>query len=266
MINSVPALSIAAMAVSLAVCIAIVLLGFVLLNKKTKGDSNCILIGAGTFVVFALVLETILHQVMFRVFGEALTGNIRIYALYGGAAAALFEETGRLITMKLFMKNKLKKENALMFGLGHGGAEAIIVGAMTYMSNIALSVMINKNMSDMLLSSAQGSVREQATEQLSALGATPAYQFLLGGAERVLAFVLQLCLSYIVYRAVKNKKPVFYLLAVFIHFAVDAGLVIIMKKLPVYAVEIILAVMVITIAIITFNKYKAEKEETLTEQ
>ena len=71
----------------------------------------------------------------------------------------------------------------------------------------------------------------------------------------------EICLSYIVYRAVKNKKPLLYILAVAIHFAVDASLVVIMKYVSVYTVEAILLLTVTVIALITFSKYKAEKEE-----
>ncbi len=262
MIRSVPVLSIAAMAVNAVAVTLIPIIAFIYINKKTKCRQSCVLVGAGTFVVFALILETILHQIVFHFFGEKLNESILLYALYGGLAAGLFEETGRLISMKLFMKKALTKENSLMFGIGHGGAEAIIVGTMTAFSNIALSVMINANQIDKLLSSVDSSQKQAVTQQLSALGATASGEFLLAGVERLCAFVLQLCLSYIVYRAVRNKKPLFYILAVTIHFAVDAALVVLAKNISAFAVEIILVLAVTCIAFITFKSYKSEKQKT----
>lgn len=47
-------------------------------------------IGAATFIVFALILEQILHIVVIKATGTALTGNIWLYALYGGLAAGIF--------------------------------------------------------------------------------------------------------------------------------------------------------------------------------
>lgn len=262
MIQSVPALSIAIFAINAVIILAIPIAALIIIVKKTKCNPVYILAGAGTFIVFALILETLLHQVVFHFFGETLTGNIWLYALYGGLTAGLFEETGRYISMKLFMKKALTKQNSLIFGVGHGGAEAIIVGAMTAFSNIVMSVMINTGQIDKLLSTVDSSQKEAAVAQLSALSTTPAGELLLGGFERLSAFGIQICLSYIVYRAVKNKKPLFYILAVAIHFAVDASLAVLAKYIPLYCVEIILAAETVCMALIVFNKYKSEKEET----
>ena len=131
--------------------------------------------------------------------------------------------------MKLFMKKDFTKQNALMYGIGYGGAEAVIVGTMTYISNIAVSVMINSGQFEPILAQLDEAAKAQV-EQYSALWNLPAYEFLLAGLERASAFVLQLCFTYIIYRAVKNKKPALYVLSVFMHFAVDAGTVLLLKK------------------------------------
>ena len=262
MLQSVSGLSIAAMAVAAVLAIAVPVVAAVFLIKKTKGNAINIIVGAGTFVVFALILETILHQIVFRIFGEQLNANIWLYAFYGGLAAGLFEETGRFISMKLFMKKSLTKENAVVFGIGHGGAEALLVGGLTYISNIFMSVMINMNAFDILLKGTDDSMKTQVYEQISALWTTPANQFLLAGVERVFAFALQICLSYIVYRAVRYKKPAFYFLALALHFAVDACVVILAKKTQLWLVELILAAAVVCIALITYKVYKKEKCQT----
>ena len=57
-----------------------------------------------TFIISALVLEKLLHAAVFKAFGTALNANIWLYTLYGGLAAAVFEETGRLLAMKYAMK------------------------------------------------------------------------------------------------------------------------------------------------------------------
>ncbi|MBO4339458.1 MAG: YhfC family intramembrane metalloprotease [Clostridia bacterium] len=261
MISAVPVTSIIAMAVNAVVVTLLPIIAFIYVTKKFNCAQNCVLVGAGTFVVFALVLETVLHQVVFRIFGETLMGNTWLYALYGGLAAGLFEETGRLISMKLFMKKCLTKENSLMFGIGHGGAEAIIIGAMTAFSNIVMSVMINMNQVDKLLATAGENEKDAAIQQLSALGTTPAGEYLLGGFERIVAFAMQICLSYMVYRAVKYKKPVFYIIAILIHFALDASTVIILKATSVYITECILFAETVCLSIIVYKAYRAEKDE-----
>ena len=75
------------------------------LVKKYKVNLRTILIGAAVFIVFALVLETILNQIVLKgPHGAAITGNIWYYALYGGLAAGIFEETGRFLAMKFLLK------------------------------------------------------------------------------------------------------------------------------------------------------------------
>jgi len=263
MLGTVPAMNIAAMVVTAVVTVLIPITAFIILNKKAKCKQTCVLVGAGTFIVCALILESIVNFAVSRLLGETLRENIWVYALYGGLAAGLFEETGRYISMKLFMKKDLTKQNAFMYGIGYGGAEAVIVGTMTYVSNIAVSVMINIGQFEPMLAQLDEAAKAQVIEQYSALWNLPAYEFLLAGLERASAFVLQLCFTYIIYRAVKNKKPALYVLSVFMHFAVDAGTVLLLKKamLPSVAVEFILVAVTAVLATVIYKQYKAEKEE-----
>ena len=260
MYESVSAVSIAVMLVVAAVTILLPVAAFWFLTKRAKCNQNYVLVGIGAFVVAALILETLLHQLMFRIFGEQLTGNTLIYALYGGLAAGLFEETARYISMKLFMKKNLTKQNSLVYGIGHGGAEAILLCGMTYISNVAISVLINLNQFELILKDLTEDQKQQVIAQLSPLWEYPSHQFLLAGVERAAAFALQICLSYIVYRAVKYKKPIFDFIAVAIHFAVDAGIVLLSKAVPVYLVELILLASVACLSVIVYKQYKAEKE------
>ncbi len=53
--------------------------------------------------------------------------------IYLGLLAGLFEEIGRFLAFKFFypkQKIELNKKNALLFGLGWGGIEAIIIGCL----------------------------------------------------------------------------------------------------------------------------------------
>ena len=141
--NTVSSASITGMVVSLLLCVAAPVALCVLLKRRTGAKLSDMLLGAVVFVIFAMFLEQMLHLAMRAVFGEKLTGNLWLSALYGGAAAAIFEEFGRLIAMKYFLGSQLKKENALMYGVGHGGVEALFVGGLTCVSNLATSAMVN---------------------------------------------------------------------------------------------------------------------------
>ncbi len=211
--NTVPALSLAAMAVTLVISFGLPIVLCVRYKRRGAHLKNFFL-GCAVFVLFVLVLEQLMHSVVLGRFQSFFTENIFAYALYGGLAAGVFEETGRYLAMRFLMKKTLNKQEALMYGAGHGGIEAMLLVGLTYINNISASVMIN--------SGAAAALPEELAAQLSPLLTTPSYVFLMGGLERISAIVLHICLSYLVYRAVKGRKPGFYFLAVFLHFAVDA--------------------------------------------
>ena len=72
---------------------------------------------------------------------------------------------------------------------------------------------------------------------------------------------LHICLSYLVYRAVKDRRILIFFLAILIHAAID-GVVVILPGVgcPTWAVEIILALMTAALAFFTVKAYRKEGE------
>ena len=259
MIEAVPQASIAGMVFTLIVTLADPVLVAIIAKRKTDGTIVYIFLGAGAYVVFALALEQFLHMAMAAALGERLTGNVWLYAFYGGAAAALFEETGRFVAMRLLMKKSLEKQNSVMYGIGHGMMEGISLTLLAYLPNLVTSVKINNGSIETALSSLDAASRAGTIEQLSTLWTTGSDRFFLAGAERLAAFVLQICLSYLVYCCVKNRKPAWYLLAFALHFLVDAGIEVLQNYVSLYVVELYLIICVAVIAFFTFRKYQTDQ-------
>ncbi|SEK97411.1 Uncharacterized membrane protein YhfC [Pseudobutyrivibrio ruminis] len=227
--------------------------------NKLKAKMISFWIGAATFVVFALVLEQLLHIGMINQFGEALTGNILIKAIYGGLAAGIFEEVGRFISMKLFMKRLLNKENAFMYGVGHGGIEAMIIVGLTTVSNLISAYMINTGLMEKSLELFDSDIKQQTIDQLSLLWTTSPVDFYMAGVERVVAITLHLSLSYIVYRAVKDGKIQLLFLSIALHAFADFVTVLVAGYAPIIVVEIILIVIVSIIAVFVYKRFSAEQ-------
>ena len=144
MINTVPAASVVGMGFSLLVAFALPITLFILCRKRLNAARLPALIGALTFTVAVLVLENAAHGLLRPLTSSpAVQGSVLLTAVYGGLMAALFEEFGRLAAMKLFMKKTLTKENALMYGVGHGGIEAVLTAGILYISNLATAIMVN---------------------------------------------------------------------------------------------------------------------------
>lgn len=258
-ITPVSIASIIAMVFTLLICVAVPFAACIIAMHKWKGKVriSSFFIGAATFILFAMILERILHAVVIGATGTLLTGNIWLYAIYGGLAAGLFEETGRFLAMKFCMKNTLNRENAILYGIGHGGIEAILIVGLTYVNNLIYSLLINSGFLPSLLSAYDADTQQTVLQQLTVLGTTPSYLFYIAGMERINAMLLHVVLSYLVYLAVKNRKAGLYVLSIFLHALLDAGIILLSGKLPLILCEVILFAAVLLIA---FALYKYEKK------
>ncbi|MCR5070806.1 MAG: YhfC family intramembrane metalloprotease [Bacteroidales bacterium] len=221
------------------------------LVKKQHTKLTTILVGAGVFFVFALLLEPLLHQVVLKgPNGAAITGNIWYYALYGGLAAGIFEETGRFLGMKFLLK---KEPNgalpAVAYGTGHGGMEILMIFGVTMISNLAISLMINAGQADTILAAVPAETQGQVEAQFAQLQGLNAGELLLGFWERISALILQLGLSVIVWTAIRKGGKWLWLFpaAILLHALVDACAVTLSKSVSVTIVELIICSMAIAV-------------------
>ena len=253
----VPTSSIILMSVNAIVGIAVPLCLSWYLVRKHHAQWSSILIGAGTFILFALILESILHQLVLKgPHGEAILGNTLRYALYGGLAAGIFEETGRFLSMKFLMKKEpATAVPGLAYGMGHGGAEMIIIFGLTMISNLAMSVMINSGQADLLFSQVPEEAAAQVQAQVDMLQTTTTGAWLIGIWERVSALVLQLGLSILVWAAVRKGGQWLWLFpaAILLHAWVDAGAVLMQKSVGMVQLELILSAEAVAVAAIAYK-------------
>ena len=260
---SVPTLSLVCMALAALFCFAMPVL-LLIYYKKKGADVLPFFVGCAVFVLFALILETLMHQLVLKVLpvGEKIMGNTLLYALYGGLAAGIFEETGRFLAFKTVLKKKLGNDrNALMYGAGHGGIEAILIVGLTYIGNIVMSVLINAGQTDMLTATATGETADQLKTVLDSLITTAPWTYLLAIVERALAITTHICLSVLVFFAVKKPgKGWLFPLAILLHAVLDGLLVILAAHLPAAAVEGCLAVLVLGLVFLARALWKKNAE------
>ena len=219
--------------------------------KEFKSGLKSILTGAGVFVVFALILESIVHQIVLKgPHGPAIIGNTYYYALYGGLMAGLFEETGRFLSMKLILKKESPAAStAISYGVGHGGIELLLIFGATMVSNFAISAIINAGNLDGLLATVPEANRAQVQTQLEGLQTLTTTTLLYGLWERVSAIILQVGLSIIVWTAVRKGGKWLWLFpaAILLHALVDALAVIISKNAGMLQTEIVVCALAIAV-------------------
>lgn len=263
--NVVPALSILAMAVVMVLTVVLPLGLLVILAKKKKAAPLAFFVGCGVFLLFAMVLEGIANSLLFThtEAGRRLQENLWAYALAGGLMAGLFEETGRFLAFSTVLKKLRDNDwNALMYGAGHGGMEAILTVGLTFLNQIIYAILLNTGHRELLTGQLSGQALTQMESLLSALVTTPSSAFWLGGLERLSAMLLHLALSVLVWFAVKEAgKRYLFPLAIVLHALFDAVMLVLARSgLALWAVELVCLGSALLIALLTALIWKSRKQ------
>ena len=186
-LNTISGLAIVGVICSVVLSMGVPIALFIAGRVKLKARISSFFIGAGTYLLFAMLLEQLLHVLVIQFCGLNAQSRPWLYYVYAALAAAVFEETGRLIAMKFWMKKWLDFPNALMYGIGHGGVEAILLGGLSGISNLVSMLMINSGAMQNTLAALPAESANQTVSQLSALWTTPAPLFFVSGIERISA-------------------------------------------------------------------------------
>lgn len=220
---------IAAMGLVLLLTVAVPLGGMLFLHRR-GGRWRAFLVGAGTFVLFALVLEPILHNLILGSgAGAAIQGNIWLYGLYGGLMAGLFEETGRFLAFRYALRNVPGRVTSLSYGIGHGGIEALMLVGLTMIANLSLGFAYTSG----------AELSAEMAAMAETLVSTPAAMFLWAGFERLTAMALHVSLSVLVCAAVRTGRRRLFPTAILLHAAVDFVAVVSGAYFPVAVTEVL---------------------------
>jgi len=219
---------------SLLVSIGLPILISIFLIIKSKSFFKPVFIGVLTFLIFQvftrvyLVQEVLPTQVWYILFTYQYP---ILYVFLLSFTAGLFEECGRYIMMKLFIKNANIK-TAIAFGIGHGGIEAILfVG-------IAL-IMTNPNLID-------------------------SASLWMSGLERLSAMFIHITFSVLVYQAVYHGKRWNVFISIIAHTLVNfISVYLMMNGINLWIVESILIVMAIIGLFTVYIQWRKENETHL---
>ncbi len=188
----------------------------VLWKKRTGASVTPFFVGAAVFFLFAMVLEQVLHTICLGIF-SGIRSNPAAYILYGGFAAGIFEETGRFLAFRL-MKKHIGRENAVTYGIGHGGMEAMLLVGVNMLLYGVCALMMNAGGAEAL--SIFGTEAQAALPGL--LQSLTAESCFWGTMERLAAIGLHIGLSVFVFAAVHQPGKLWlYPAAVLLHAGID---------------------------------------------
>ena len=201
---------------------------------RRKEPLTSILIGAATFVVFALMLEKPIQNVLLFPTAMGLpdhpvsrffAANPVLLALLAGLFPGVFEETGRFIAFKTLLKKRTDRETSISHGIGHGGIEVVILMGVAYVEYIAYAVMINTGLFQKIVEQVAAYAPDQlatVTALADQLAAFSAADLGINAIERVFAVLFHIGASILVFYAVRDTKRFWlYPLAVILHTALD---------------------------------------------
>ena len=193
---------------------------------KKKCNLMPALAGALTFIIAALVLENIPKYFLFsgtNAVSEYVLGHAWAYSLSAALLAGIFEECGRFVTFRFFLKNHTTRETAITYGIGHGGIECIILLGMGMISNLSLAIAINSGALPVLLETLPAEQAAAYESVIATLTGSTFGLFLWGIWERIFAILFHIALSVLVFAgATGASKRYLFPLAILLHAGLDA--------------------------------------------
>ncbi|MFM0740652.1 YhfC family intramembrane metalloprotease [Paraburkholderia xenovorans] len=223
--------------------------------------------GIAVFALFAMVIERALNDFVLHrnEATAAFLSNPLAFVVYGALAAGVCEEVGRFIGMRLLLKRAAAKPGfdaratsgdgtALTYGLGHGGAEAWLVGVLVQIQWILFAVFENRGELDGYLSNLPTDAIMRIHMILASLTPQTAGIFAL---ERVAALVFQIGLSVLMWRGVRAGWRGILPLAIVLHALVDVPAALFQANLvPLAAVDGVYAVGAVIVTGVLFRTFR----------
>ncbi len=261
----VPTLSIVAMVFTMLISMLLALSLVIVLRIKKHISLLAVLLGALVFLVFQLLTRVPLLQLLATTpfYRQMATSPVAL-GLFLGFTAGLFEEVGRYVAMRFFLKGRWQIKNGVAYGLGHGGFEALALIGLTYVNNLIFSVMINNGQFATAVAPKLGA--QAAVIQNALIHSAPGL-FAVAGLERIFTLVIQVALSLVVLFAVRRHNLIYLVYAILLHTLVDFGAVVLVSlpsSSPIVLTEAFVFVMALAGGIYiwrTWKKYETPEEE-----
>ncbi|WP_072391048.1 YhfC family glutamic-type intramembrane protease [Hyphomicrobium sp. CS1GBMeth3] len=208
-------------AVALMIALPIVLAWT--LVRRLGTPASLLLVGALTFLA-AQALRIPLLQTLILPAGEQAAANPLYAAILNVAilalTAGLFEEGARYFAYRHVIPKARTWNDAVTFGAGHGGMEAIILGALM---GAELVGMLALGMPATTSRPGQSPEVHSLAEEAARYWATPAYVPLFGALERVFAMCFHMALAVVVLMAVVRRSLLWLVAAIGAHAAANAA-------------------------------------------
>lgn len=211
--------------IGLLLCCVPAIAGFALIQIKYRKSVLPFFMGAAAFIVSQLLLRTPLLRLVlpqFKWYVALSVQNFYGYWIFLGITAGIFEETARCICFRFLLKKRRRFPDGIVFGLGHGGAEALLITGIGYLNNFIVAWVLAGGGNLTQRFGIEESLASQITQQFHQL---TFWGSMAGAVERILALMMQVGFTMIVFYGVKKGKSLLALLtAILVHGFIDASI------------------------------------------
>jgi len=256
--------SIPSLIITVVLMIAITLCSFIYWRKKHKDKTNIkyLLAGVVGFMVSARILELGVHYfciITDNPVSRFINGNTIAFVIYGTAMAGIFEECGRHIALKYIMKKDRTRENAVLYGIGHGGIEILAIVLPSMVLYLMIAVLFSQGDIANALKTLN-ITEETAAAALPSVYAAAAFDYsmmAMNVIERIFAMLLHIGLTVIVFYGVKNGKRGSLPLAILLHMLMDTFPALYQRGVvPLWSVEVWAALWTAVAVFIAVRQYR----------
>ena len=262
--------SIPSLAITVILMIAIPVCLFIYWRVKHKEKTRIIYLIAAAigFLVSARVLELGVHYICIlgnNPVSRFINGNTLAFVIYGITMAGVFEECGRYVVMKFILKKNHTRENAVMYGIGHGGIEILAVILPSMILYLLVAVLFSTGDVQHALSSLK-ITEETAAAALPSVYAAASFNYglmVMNVIERLFAMFLHIGLSVVVFYGIYSAKKIYIPLAIILHMITDTFPAMYQRGLlPLWLVEVWTAFWAAVIVFVAMKLYRKSASES----
>lgn len=264
--------AIPALIITIVLAVAIPVVFFIYWRRKHKDRTSIryLIAGAVGFMVSARVLELGVHYFCIlsdNPVSRFINGSTAAYVLYGTVMAGVFEECGRHIVLKYIMKKDRTRENAVLYGIGHGGIEILAILLPAMITYLAVAVLFSQGDVENALRSLK-ITEETAAAALPSVQSAAAFDYgmmAMNVFERLFAMLTHIGLTVIVFCGVRSAGKGYLPLAILLHMLIDTFAALYQRgAMPLWAVEVWAAgwtVVIVFIAVKLYGKMRGSSSD-----
>ncbi len=147
-------------------------------------------------------------------------------AILLGLMAGLCEEPARYLGYRLLLRGERRWRESLMFGVGHGGIESVLMGLIVLINVVVILWLTSADLASLGIT---GLAETQVRQAIDELVNAPLYTPFLGALERLWAICIQVGMTVLVWRTVTTRRWRYFLTAIGWHWLVDAATVLVLS-------------------------------------